>query len=96
MPSGRPTQTPPTCRSSSPSAQASRPPQEVPVFQAIPAGIIPEAAVLGGLAELCAAPPPRPDEAITVFKTVGFAALDLIATELALEGLALTAAPTSA
>lgn len=71
------------------------------VFQAIRAGIIPEEAVRGGLAELCAAPPPRPDEAITVFKTVGFAALDLIATELALEGLALeglalTAGPTSA
>jgi len=54
------------------------------VFQAIRDGIIPEAALLGGLAELCAAPPARPPGAITVYKSVGFAALDLIATELAL------------
>lgn len=54
------------------------------VCQAIQAGIIAESALRGGLAELAAAPPVRPPEAITVFKTVGFAALDLIATELAL------------
>ncbi|MCC7281146.1 MAG: ornithine cyclodeaminase family protein, partial [Acetobacteraceae bacterium] len=54
------------------------------VFQAIRDGVIAESALRGGLAELCAAPPERPDQAITVYKAVGFAALDLIATELAL------------
>ena len=54
------------------------------VFQAIRDGIIAEAALRGGLAELCADPPARPDGAITVYKSVGFASLDLIATELAL------------
>jgi ornithine cyclodeaminase len=54
------------------------------VVQAIRAGIIAESALRGGLAELCAAPPARADDAITVYKSVGFAALDLIATELAL------------
>lgn len=54
------------------------------VFQAIRDGLIGAEAVRGGLAELCAAPPVRADNAITVYKSVGFAALDLIATELAL------------
>ena len=54
------------------------------VYQAIHAGIIAESALRGGLADLCAAPPARTEDAITVFKAVGFAALDLIATELAL------------
>lgn len=54
------------------------------VFQAIHDGLIPESALRGGLAELSADPPARPDTAITVYKSVGFAALDLIATELAL------------
>ena len=36
VPSGRPTQTPTTCCRSKPNAQASRPPQLVPVFQAMP------------------------------------------------------------
>jgi ornithine cyclodeaminase len=54
------------------------------VFQAIRDGSIPESAVRGSLKDLVAAPPARADDAITVFKTVGFAALDLIATELAL------------
>lgn len=54
------------------------------VVQAIRAGLITEAALLGDLASLCAAPPARAPGAITVFKSVGFAALDLIAAELAL------------
>jgi ornithine cyclodeaminase len=54
------------------------------VFQAIRDGVIGAAAVQGGLVELCAAPPVRSDDAITVFKSVGFAALDLVAVELAL------------
>jgi ornithine cyclodeaminase/alanine dehydrogenase-like protein (mu-crystallin family) len=54
------------------------------VVQAIRAGLITEAALLGDLASLCAAPPVRAPGAITVYKSVGFAALDLIAAELAL------------
>lgn len=54
------------------------------VVQAIQGGLITAQAIAGGLAELCAGPPPRPDDAVTVYKSVGFAALDLIATELAL------------
>jgi ornithine cyclodeaminase len=54
------------------------------VFQAVRDGIIGADAVRGGLVELCAAPPARPDDAITVYKSVGFAALDLVAVELAL------------
>jgi ornithine cyclodeaminase len=54
------------------------------VFQAIRDGIIAESAVRGSLADLCSLPPVRGDDAITVYKSVGFAALDLIATEVAL------------
>lgn len=55
------------------------------VAQAIKAGLIAESAIEADLADLVrTAPPRRPDE-ITVFKSVGFAALDLIATELALQ-----------
>lgn len=54
------------------------------VFQAIRKRLIAESAVRGSLADLCASPPARADDAITVYKSVGFAALDLIATELAL------------
>ncbi len=54
------------------------------VLQAIRAGLITEADVLGDLAGLCAAPPARQASAITVYKSVGFAALDLIAAEFAL------------
>jgi alanine dehydrogenase len=54
------------------------------VFQAIAAGVIGADAVRGGLVELCAGPPERARDSITVFKSVGFAALDLIAVELAL------------
>lgn len=54
------------------------------VFQAIARGLIGAEAVRGGLADLCAAPPARGGDAITAYKSVGFAALDLIATELAL------------
>jgi ornithine cyclodeaminase len=56
------------------------------VAQAIKAGLIGEDAIIADLAELVRTGPPRrrPDE-ITVFKSVGFAALDLIAVELALK-----------
>lgn len=54
------------------------------VLQAIRAGLIAEADVQGDLASICAAPPVRAASAITVYKSVGFAALDLIAAELAL------------
>jgi ornithine cyclodeaminase len=54
------------------------------VVQAIRAGLITEADLLGDLASLCASPPARAPGAITVYKSVGFAALDLIAAELAL------------
>lgn len=54
------------------------------VVQAIRAGLITEADVLGDLASLVAAPVVREASAITVYKSVGFAALDLIAAELAL------------
>ncbi len=55
------------------------------VVQAISAGIIPPAAVLGDLASLLRnGVPPREAASITVFKSVGFAALDLVAAELAL------------
>ncbi|WP_144185507.1 ornithine cyclodeaminase family protein [Elioraea rosea] len=55
------------------------------VVQAIAAGLIGPDAVLGDLALLLrGGDAPRPAAAITVFKSVGFAALDLIAAELAL------------
>jgi ornithine cyclodeaminase len=56
------------------------------VAQAIKAGLIAEAAIEADLAELVrTGPPPRARDDITVFKSVGFAALDLIAAELALQ-----------
>jgi len=55
------------------------------VVQAIAAGIIAAEAVRGDLAALARGPvPERQPDAITVFKSVGFAALDLVAAELAL------------
>ncbi|MCS6921704.1 MAG: ornithine cyclodeaminase family protein [Elioraea sp.] len=57
------------------------------VVQAIAAGLIAPTAVEADLAGLAAAPPVRAVEDITVFKSVGFAALDLVAAELALRGL---------
>jgi ornithine cyclodeaminase/alanine dehydrogenase-like protein (mu-crystallin family) len=54
------------------------------VFFAIRSGLISESDVLGDLASICAVPPSREAAAITVYKSVGFAALDLIAAELAL------------
>ncbi|WP_291295892.1 ornithine cyclodeaminase family protein [Elioraea sp.] len=55
------------------------------VVQAIAARLIGPEAVLGDLASLArGGVPVREREAITVFKSVGFAALDLIAAELAL------------
>jgi ornithine cyclodeaminase len=55
------------------------------VVQAIAAGLITAEAVRADLAALAVAgPPPRAAGAITVFKSVGFAALDLIAAELTL------------
>lgn len=56
------------------------------VAQAIGAGLIAESAIEADLAELVRGdPPPRGRDDITVFKSVGFAALDLIAAEVALE-----------
>ncbi len=55
------------------------------VAQAITAGLIAEAAIEADLAALVGATPPRRPDDITVFKSVGFAALDLIAAELALQ-----------
>jgi ornithine cyclodeaminase len=55
------------------------------VVQAIAARIIGPEAVLGDLASLARGPrPARERDAVTVFKSVGFAALDLVAAELAL------------
>ena len=55
------------------------------VVRAIAAGIIGPEAIRGDLASLARGPrPARDPAAITVFKSVGFAALDLIAAELAL------------
>lgn len=55
------------------------------VVQAIAQRLIGAEAVLGDLASLLrGGAPPRPAAAITVFKSVGFAALDLVAAELAL------------
>jgi alanine dehydrogenase len=54
------------------------------VAQAIAAGLIAEAAIEADLADLVRTVPPRRPDDITVFKSVGFAALDLIAVELAL------------
>jgi ornithine cyclodeaminase len=57
------------------------------VAQAIRAGLIAETAIEADLAELVrSGPPQRAQSDITVFKSVGFAALDLIAAELALQG----------
>jgi ornithine cyclodeaminase len=56
------------------------------VAQAIAAGLIAESAIEADLAGLArAGPPRRARDDITVFKSVGFAALDLIAAELALK-----------
>lgn len=55
------------------------------VAQAIAAGLIAESAIEADLAELVRSVPPRRRDDITVFKSVGFAALDLIAAELALK-----------
>ncbi len=57
------------------------------VVQAIAAGLIAPAALEADLAGLVSAPPVRAAEDVTVFKSVGFAALDLIAAEVALRGL---------
>lgn len=62
------------------------------VVQAIAAGLIAPAAIEADLAGLAAAPPARAPADITVFKSVGFAALDLVAAELALRGLPADAA----
>jgi ornithine cyclodeaminase len=62
------------------------------VVQALRAGLISEKDVLAELSELVASPAlvsgRRADSDITVFKSVGFAALDLIAAEHVLSGLA--------
>ncbi|MEY4266908.1 MAG: hypothetical protein RIS90_1443 [Pseudomonadota bacterium] len=62
------------------------------VVQALRAGLISEQDVLAELSELVTVPRlvdgPRTDADITVFKSVGFAALDLIAAEHVLSGLA--------
>jgi alanine dehydrogenase len=56
------------------------------VAQAIAAGLIGADAIVADLPELVrSGPPPRARDTITVFKSVGFAALDLIAAELALK-----------
>ncbi|MCS6853638.1 MAG: ornithine cyclodeaminase family protein [Elioraea sp.] len=57
------------------------------VVQAIAAGLIAPEAIEADLAGLAAVPPARAAGDITVFKSVGFAALDLAATEVALRGL---------
>lgn len=61
------------------------------VLQALRAGLITEADVQGELAELLATPTPSAGrllaQDITVFKSVGFAALDLIAAEHLLQSL---------
>jgi ornithine cyclodeaminase/alanine dehydrogenase-like protein (mu-crystallin family) len=61
------------------------------VLQALQQGLIADADVLGELAELLATSPKMPgrmsDRDITAFKSVGFAALDLIAAEHILQGL---------
>lgn len=57
------------------------------VVQAIAAGLIAPAALEADLAGLVSAPPVRAAEDVTVFKSVGFAALDLVAAEVALRGL---------
>jgi ornithine cyclodeaminase len=60
------------------------------VLQALQSGLISDADVRGDLAQLLASPPKISgrvsDRDITVFKSVGFAALDLIAAELVLLG----------
>jgi len=62
------------------------------VVQALRAGLISAQDVLAELSELVAQPPlvegRRAEADITVFKSVGFAALDLIAAEHVLSGLA--------
>jgi ornithine cyclodeaminase len=61
------------------------------VFQAIQQGLIQPADIEAELAELAAQPERqwrRDDQAITVFKSVGFAALDLIAAERVLNAVA--------
>ena len=62
------------------------------VVQALRAGLISEHDVLAELSEMVALPPRfdgrRSDADITVFKSVGFAALDLIAAEHVLSGVA--------
>lgn len=56
------------------------------VAQAIAGGLITESSIEADLAELVrSGPPARGRDDITVFKSVGFAALDLIAAELALQ-----------
>ncbi len=61
------------------------------VLQALQQGLIADADVLGELADLLAPSPKMAgrmsDQDITVFKSVGFAALDLIAAEHILQGL---------
>jgi len=54
------------------------------VVQAIAAGLLAPTAIEADLCALFAAPPKREADDITVFKSVGFAALDLVAAELAL------------
>jgi ornithine cyclodeaminase len=60
------------------------------VLLALQTGLIAESDVRGELAQLLAMPPKISgrvsDQDITVFKSVGFAALDLIAAELVLRG----------
>jgi ornithine cyclodeaminase len=62
------------------------------VVQALRAGLISAHDVLAELSELVAQPPlvegRRAEADITLFKSVGFAALDLIAAEHVLSGLA--------
>ena len=69
------------------------------VLQALRAGLITEADVRGELAELLAASTQIAGrlvaQDITVFKSVGFAALDLIAAEHLLQSLAIPSAATS-
>ncbi len=57
------------------------------MVQAIAAGLIAPAAIEADLAGLVSAPPVRAAEDVTVFKSVGFAGLDLVAAEVALRGL---------
>lgn len=68
------------------------------VLQALQAGMIVDADVRGELAQLLAASPKMAgrvsDQDITVFKSVGFAALDLIAAEHVLRDILHTPTPT--